>query len=94
MTGSARRLPRRPRPAEVKVRGDFAVTGWVSDRPDLELRVTEGAGRELVDRLCKALDYWPTRPGPAVVNVHMASPRERVVYVPVVDPRGGGGMRA
>ena len=78
----------------MKVRGDFAVTGWVSDRPDLELRVTEAAGRELVDRLCKALDYWPTRPGPAVVNVHMASPRERVVYVPVVDPRGGGGMRA
>lgn len=85
--------PRERGPREVKVRGDFAVSGWVSDRPNLELRVNDAAGRELVDRLCKALDYYPPRPGPVIdVLVHQA-PQERVVYVPVVDPRGGG-MRA
>lgn len=57
MTAKRTRAPRRP--DQVKVRGTFDVTGWVSDRPDLELRVTPANGRALVDALCEALRYWP-----------------------------------
>ncbi|HZI38573.1 MAG TPA: hypothetical protein VFF24_09730 [Acidimicrobiia bacterium] len=53
----------------------------------LVLTVDRADGRQLVDRLCKALGYWPTRPGP-VINVNVNPPCPPPVFIPVpVEPR-------
>lgn len=66
---------------------DVLAETHAGDALALSLSVYPPDGRQLVDRLCKALGYWPTRPGP-VINVNVNPPCPPPVIVPVpVEPR-------
>jgi len=66
---------------------------WHHGEPDSadteSLSMSPEDGRTLVDRLCKTLGYWPTRParpGDIHVQVSAPPPHPEVLLIPV-EPR-------